>query len=159
MHRTNWLSALAVGLAFAGCTATESDPATDTAAVRQELADRMAALKEVILAGDTEEMLGFWTPDGRALEPGLNLSGDQLREYQRDFFSTGRVVSFDVEAYDQFVHGDVAYEVGEYDETVEVEGQQQTVQNHYFLRWERGTDGVWRIDRLVAGPREAPSGM
>jgi len=159
MHRTNWLPALAVWLAFAGCVATESDPATDAAAVRQELTDRMAALKEALLAGDIEEVLGFWTPDGRALEPGLNLSGDQLREYQRDFFSTARVVSFDVEAYDQFVHGDVAYEVGEYDETVEVEGQQQTVQNHYFIRWEKGTDGVWRIDQLVVGPREAPSGM
>ena len=159
MHRTNWLSALAVCLAFVGCTATESDPATDAAAVRQELTDRMAALKEALLVNDIEVVLGFWTPDGRALEPGLNLSGDQLREFFRDFFSTGRVVSFDVEAYDQFVHGDVAYEVGQYDETVEVEGQQATVQNHYFMRWEKATDGVWRIDRLVVGPREAPSGM
>ncbi len=153
MHRTNWLSAIAVGLVVAGCTAT------DTAAVRQELTDRMAALKEALLPDDTEEVIGFWTPDGRALEPGLNLSGDQLREFYRDFFSTARVVSLDIEAYDQFVHGDVAYEVGEYDETVEVEGQQQTVRNYYFLRWEKGTDGVWRFDRLVAGPREAPSGM
>ncbi len=159
MHRPNWLSALAVGLAFAGCTATESDPATDTAAVRQELTDRMAALEEALLAGDTEEVLGFWTSDAQALEPGLNLSGDQLHEFFRNFLSTDRVVSFDIEVYDQFVHGDVAYEVGEYDETVEVAGQQQTVRNHYFLRWERGIDGAWRIDRFLAGPREAPSAM
>ncbi len=159
MHRTNWLSALAVWLAFAGCTATEGDPATDAAAVRQELTDRMAALKEALLADDTEEVIGFWTPDGRVLEPGQDLSGDELGEFYREFFSTGRVISFDIQAYDQFVHGDVAYEVGEYDETVEVEGEQQTIRGYYFLRWEKGTDGVWRIDRVVAGPREAPSGM
>ena len=65
----------------------------------------------------------------------------------------------DDQRFVMIVHGDVAYEVGEYDETLEVEGEQQTIQGYYFLRWEKGTDGVWRIDRLVAGPREAPSGM
>ena len=159
MYRTNWLSAIAVGLVVAGCTATESDPATDTAAVRQELTDRWAAYKEAIMSGEAEQALGFWTPDGRVLEPGLDLSGNELRDFYREFFSTGQVISFDIQAYDQFVHGDVAYEVGEYDETLEVEGEQQTIQGYFFLRWEKGTDGVWRIDRVVAGPREAPAGM
>ncbi len=159
MHRTSWLSAVVVGLVVAGCTATESDPTADTAAVRQELTDRMAAYKEALMSGDAEQALGFWTPDGRVLEPGQDLSGDELHEFLREFFNTGRVISVDIEAYDQFVHGDVAYDVGEYDEIVEVEGEQQTIQGYYFLRWEKGTDGVWRIDRVVTGPREAPSGM
>ncbi len=159
MHRTNWLSAIAVGLVVAGCTVAESDPATDTAAVRQELTDRMAAYKEAIMSGEAEQALGFWTPDGRILGPGQDLSGDELRDFIREFFGTGQVISFDIQAYDQFVHGDVAYEIGEYDQTVEVEGEQRTIQGYYFLRWEKGTDGVWRFDRVVVGPREVPSGM
>ncbi len=159
MYRTNWLSALAVGLVVAGCTATESDPATDTAAVRQELTDRLAAFGASLVLGETEQVLAFWTPDSRLLEPGMDLSHDELGEFLRDLFSTGGVVSVDFEAYDQFVHGEVAYEVGQYDETVEVEGEQQMIQGYYFVRWEKGTDAVWRIDRVVAGPREAPAGM
>ena len=97
--------------------------------------------------------------DAHLLEAGVDLSGDQVGDYFREFFETGRVLSFDIEAFDQFVHADVAYELGQYDETVEVEGEEATVQNYYFLRWEKGADGMWRIDRLVTGPREAPSGM
>lgn len=104
-------------------------------------------------------MIGFFTTDARLLEAGVNVAGDEVGDFLREFFETGRALSFDLEAYDRFVHGDVAYELGEYDETVEVEGEEETVQNYYFLRWEKGADGVWRFDRLVAGPREAPSGM
>ena len=159
MHRTHWLSAIAVGLVVAGCTTTKTDPATDSAAVRQELTDRMAAYGEAVMSGEAEQALGFWTPGGRVLEPGLDVSGDELPDFFRELFSTAQLTSFDIEAYDQFVHGDAAYELGEYDETVEIEGEQQTVHGYYFLRWEKGTDGVWRIDRAVAGPREAPSDM
>ena len=161
MYRTNWLSGLAVGFVVAGCTATESGPATDTAVVRQELTDQMAAYAEAVLSGDAEQMIGFWTEDGHFLEPGINRSGNELRDYIREGIGTGQVqvVSWDLRAYDHFIHGDVAYEIGEYDLTVEVDGQEQMVRNYYFMRWEKGTDGVWRFDRFVAGPREAPSGM
>ena len=33
----SWLFAIAVGLVVAGCTATDSDPTTDSAAVRQDV--------------------------------------------------------------------------------------------------------------------------
>ncbi len=158
MPRRNLVSALAVGLLIGACAPAE-EPAVDTEAIRQELTDRMAAYKEAVLSSDVDGSIEFWTPDARILEPGMDLSGNEVGEFMREFFGTSRVLSFDIEAYDQFVHGDVAYEVGEYDETIEVEGEQQTIQNYYFIRWERGTDGAWRFDRVVAGPREAPSGM
>ena len=127
--------------------------------VGEELTDQMAAFREAILSGEADRAIGSFTTDARLLEAGVDLSGDQVGDYFREFFETGRVLSFDIEAFDQFVHGDVAYELGQYDETVEVEGEEATVQNYYFLRWEKGADGTWRIDRLVTGPREAPSGM
>ena len=159
MYHARHVAALVANLLVAACTPADRDPAADTAAVRQELTDRMAAYEEALRSGDVERIRAFWTADLRVLEPGLDLSGDQAREFMTGFFATGRVISLDLEAYDTFAHGDAAYQVGEYDEILEVGGAQLTVRNYYFLRWEKGADGVWRFDRLVAGPREAPSAM
>ena len=155
MRRISPFAALALGLTVAACVPAE----TDTAMVGQELTDQMAAFREAILSGEADRSIGFFTTDAHILEAGVNVAGDEVGDFFREIFETSRILSFDIEAYDQFVHGDVAYEVGEYDETVEVEGEEETVQNYYFLRWEKGTDGAWRIDRVVTGPREAPSGM
>ncbi len=132
-------------------------PAVDEAAVRQELTDRMAAYGNLLVAGDLDAAMAYMTDDARLLEPGIDLSGAAIGEYLREFFSTGATVSFfETETYDYFIHGDVAYEIGEYDETVEAGGEQQVVENYYFIRWEKGADGEWRFDRIVTGPRAAP---
>ena len=34
--------------------------------------------------------------------------------------------------------------------------KQQKIAGNFFIRWEKGADGVWRMDRLVTGPRELP---
>jgi hypothetical protein len=62
---------------------------------------------------------------------------------------------YNFETIDWFIHGDVAYTVGSYDETFQVEGQEVVARNYGFSRWEK-VDGVWMMDRLVAGPRDAP---
>lgn len=153
------LTALALMFAFTAC-ASQPVPAADDAAVQQEIADRLVAFQSAILAGDAEPFLGFWTSDARALEPGVDRSGEEFRQYVRDFFAGGKVTSIDIQPYERFVHGDVAYEMGQYDETAQVQGQPpMTFKNYYFARWERGEDGQWRFDRLVAGPRAAPAGM
>ncbi len=66
------------------------------------------------------------------------------------------VTGLEVRRRDIFVHGDVAYEIFEADESMLVEGQGSARRELYgFFRWEKG-GGVWKMDRLVAGPREAP---
>ena len=52
-----------------------------------------------------------------------------------------------------------AYEVGEFDQVSEIGGEEQEAHFYYFMRWEKGVDGVWRMDQFVAGPREMPLGM
>ncbi len=147
-------------LAMACAPAGETPPAVDEAAVRQELTDRMRAHADLVMAGDVDAAMAYMTDDARLLEPGIDLSGAAIGEFLREFFSTGGSISmFEPEAYDYFVHGDVAYEIGEYDETYVVGGEQQTVENYYFIRWEKGADGEWRFDRIVTGPRAAPEGM
>ena len=160
MRRTHLLTTLALSALLAGCSGADRAPAIDEAAVHQELTERMAAARDVLLAGDAETFIAFWTSDARILEPGVDRSGEALHEYIRDFFATSRILSFDNQPYDRFLHGEVAYETGHYDEAVQIQEQEpMTIRNYYFLRWEKGTDGVWRFDRLVAGPREAPAEM
>lgn len=147
-----------IGLAASACGTPAEDP-VDAAAVEAELVAAMADFRAAALAGDMDRFFGLLTPDVRFAEPGVSLAGDELREFLRGMFESAEVESFEVRPFDHFVHGDVAYELGEYDEVIRMDGDARTIEGHYFLRWERGDDGVWRVDRLVAGPREAPGGM
>ena len=160
MHTAQPFSVLALAAVLTTCAPTDRAPAGDDAAVQQQIADRLAGLRAALLAGSVDSFLTFWTDDVRVLEPGVDRSGEAFRQYIREFLATGKVVSLDIQPYDRFVHGDVAYETGQYDETAQIPGQSPMVfKNYYFSRWERGEDGLWRIDRFVAGPRDAPAGM
>lgn len=160
MHRATAVLALTAFLGVGACAPEGGNDMADPEAVRQELDARISAFIDVLLAGNAEQALTFFTADARLLEPGMDLSGDPLRQFYTDFFGGGgRVTSAELVPYDTFVHAAAAYQVGWYDEVVEVEGEQMTIQNYFFMRWERGNDGTWLIDRFVAGPREAPSAM
>lgn len=149
-------------LLSAACAPTSeaaADPADEDAA-RAEIAERRASFTETLRAGEAEPFLEYWTDDAYMREPGMSLDRAGLESFVAEFFATGRVLSLDIHPADVFVHGDVAYEFGEYEETIQVEGQEPfTVRNHHALRWERGDDGAWRIDRIVTGARDAPEGM
>jgi hypothetical protein len=133
---------------------------TDTeASVRQELDQRMATYVRVLMDGDTAGIRALWTADARALGPGMDLSGGAIVSFVNAAFLAGTVItSLNVRPIDTFVHGDAAYELGQVEETVHVPGQNgTTARANYFLRWERASDDMWRIDRFVAGPVAAPN--
>jgi ketosteroid isomerase-like protein len=129
----------------------------DDSAVRQELAQRMAAYRDALMQGDPAAVTSFWTTDSRILEQGMDVTGDGLQAFVQQFYSTGKVNALDIRPLDVFVHGNAAYELGQYDEVVQIGAQVDTIQNNYFLRWEKQADGSWKIDRFVAGPRNAPA--
>lgn len=128
----------------------------DSAALTGRLRDYAAALRR----GDPDEVRDFWTPDARALLPGIDLDGPGLTQFTEEFFGGGgQVTSARFHRADLFVHGDAAYDLGRYEEAAEyADGSTETVTGNYFLRWQRCGDGLWRIDRFVAGPVEAPEG-
>lgn len=142
----------------------ETAPDTTTASeadVRAELTSRMRAYGEALVAGDPEALLGFWTDDAHMREPGIDADRAELEAFLREGFGSGlQIAHFEARPADVFIHGDVAYEVGSYDERIipPEATEPLSVSNHYFLRWERGEDGLWRFDRLVAGAREEPAG-
>ncbi len=124
----------------------------------QSITDRWAAYEKVLLSGDVDGWLSYWTPDARVLGPGMDMSADDLPSYAGEFWEPGgEVFTFAMESFEIFIHGDVAYQIGQFDESFQYAGEEPTeAHNYFFARWEI-EDGIWKIDRWVTGAREAPA--
>ena len=152
---------LVLALLLGGCAADEAAPpaAMDTAAAEADITAALASFRQALLAGDLDAIQEWLTDDIHLMEPGVMLSGPAVGELFGETLSTGKFNSFDTQRHGLSVHGGAAYEVGIYDEVFEVDGEEQVFAGIFFLRWELGDDGKWRIDQVVAGPRDAPEGM
>jgi ketosteroid isomerase-like protein len=128
------------------------------AEVRQNLTDRIEFYRDAVLRGDAQAAASFWTSDAWELGPGVSVKGDEQKAALVEAVGSGAITAFDIELLDLSVHGDVAYGIYQYSLTLQMEGQQPvTVANNSFSRWEK-EDGVWKVSRMVAGPRDAPPG-
>lgn len=58
---------------------------------------------------------------------------------------------------ERWIHGNVAYEAGGFEETFERDGQVESLTGVHFIRWELESDGVWRIARWVMGTKPSDS--
>jgi hypothetical protein len=125
------------------------------AEVIQALESRIDGFYQALLQGDAQTAASFWTSDALILMPGVRLSGNEIPTFLAELLETAAFTAYNVDVLDWFIHGDVAYEISSYDETLQVEGQEVVVRNIDFCRWER-EEGVWKVSRLVAGPRDAP---
>lgn len=134
----------------------------DEAAVRDALMGRIDGYEQAALAGDVEGMNDMWTEDARMFEPGMDMSGPEITAFYDEVFGGGaRVTGIDIRTSEVFAHGDVAYSIGDYQETLVMSEGAEPMEVHanWFARWERGADAVWRIDRLMTAPVDAPEGM
>lgn len=144
--------AIVAALLFLGACSSAMNSGADDRVISM-LETRRNDLEGIAVAGDTERFISFYAPDVRVREPGTVLDGPQLPPYVRDFFSKGKVTALDIRPAKVYVHGDVAYEFGEYDESVTLTGQSISVKNNYAMRWRRLADGTWVIDHFIGGPR------
>jgi len=87
----------------------------------------------------------------------MNQRGADLHNLAQEFFGSGvEGYSLRMESYEIFVHGEVAYQIGEYDEGWQMPGEERMEDRNYlFVRWKK-EDGTWKIHRVVGGAREAP---
>jgi ketosteroid isomerase-like protein len=148
-------------LAVAGCGAAENRAGrteVSDAQVLAQLTQRRADYGDALKSNDGEAVASFWTADAKLREPGMKLDGSAaVAKYASDFFVNGKVTGLDIRPEEVFVHGDVAYEFGSYDESGSTGGKAFAVQNHYVLKWQREPNGEWRMARFVAGPIAAPA--
>ncbi|MDX1578604.1 MAG: nuclear transport factor 2 family protein [Gemmatimonadota bacterium] len=142
-----------------GCQVAEREASRADPSAAEELTRRLAGYEGALVDGDPATVKDFWTPDARVLLPGMDLDGAAIATFVDEFYAAGgEAVSVEFRTDDRFVHGDAAYELGRYEETARSgDGAEEFVRGNYFLRWERGSDGAWRIDRFVGGPVDAPT--
>ena len=122
---------------------------------KQAIADRWAALAQ---AKDFETWSSFWHEDMRIMEPGMDMDLDAFLEFGKGFFgSGGKVISLEVETFDLFEHGDIAYQTGQYIEDYQPPNKDPIhVENNFFARWVKAPDGTWKMSRFVASPKQGP---
>jgi ketosteroid isomerase-like protein len=158
------LAAFAILLLVAACQAppaemTEAEMAQIEAEAKQAIQSQWEKMISGGLNQDWEAYLSCWTSDLQVLEPGVDVTGmDQFREHVNEVREAGmEVLGFERKSREISVHGDVAYEMGRYKNTVQFPGgEPMEMGSNYFAKWKKGEDGVWRTSRLVAGPIEAP---
>jgi hypothetical protein len=134
---------------------TEAEIAQYEAEVRQAIESRTDVWYDALIQGDAETAASLFTSDALVLMPGVRVSGSEIRSFLAEFVETMTLTTWEGEYLDWFIHGDVAYEICSYDETYLVEGQEVLMRGHGFTRWEK-VNGVWMVDRMMAGPRDAP---
>lgn len=135
---------------------TEAERVQIEAEVRQELINRMEEYEAVAMSGDVEGFVSFLTSDARLLMPGMTVTKENIQGIAADFLSTTTITSMNADLLELFVEGDAAYGIYEFLETLQVEGQEPATEtSNCFTRWEK-EDGVWKFDREVCGPRDAP---
>ena len=120
-------------------------PGADAAAeAKRAIMDRWNAYMTRVAEMDKETWMSYWTQDAWLLEPGMNLKGSDISDFA-DALSDGggQMFSLDLTSHEIFVHGNVAYQIGQYDEAFQFPGEERMeVQNYFFARWVND-DGTW----------------
>jgi ketosteroid isomerase-like protein len=122
---------------------------SDQPAVNSEITDRFNAYINALTTGNINQAYEFWSQDIHFYGTGLNADREGLYEHYRQFFETGQILSSKPTLFYRFVHGNVAYDIGQSDDTIVTDDVQSTKKTNYVIRWEKGHSGVWRITRIM----------
>lgn len=142
------LVAAAIILSTVCCVAPDEGtavPASTFAAEKSAMEETSRKYEQAYAAADAATLASLYT-EGAILLPD---DAEMVRGRQaiREFFSAGmgsgatiKFTTLQIEG-----EGDLAFEVGRYDYSVQPEGQDaQESSGKYVVVWRKGTDGVWR---------------
>lgn len=108
---------------------------------------------EQYIKGDAAGTANFFTANYIQSNPGnkdLLIGREGWLTAAESFFSNTTVVDFKRNSLSLQVHGQFAYERGEWaDETIENDEESTSDQGRYSAVWRLGSDGVWRFHRFI----------
>ncbi len=128
------------------------------AAAQAAITERISSYLEVLtVVRDAEAARDYYTEDARLLGPGMDLDRSGMIEAIHAVFEAGIEVQFNRRTLEVFLHGDVAYEIAQAEDTfLSPDGSSDTTRNNMFIRWERGDDNNWRFARVLLSPQDSP---
>lgn len=148
---------LALSVLLGGCR-VERTPRPESidvdAIARDVIRATFESYRQALLTGDARRAAAAFMPDARLSEPHApDVVGPRaIAERLDGFFERGEFLDLDVDRDTIDIAGGVAYDLGTYEETVRAEGDEQTVRGRYVIRWRRGAEARWRIDRFLRSP-------
>ena len=139
-------------------------PQTDVAAVRTEIGATWTAFTTAWLAGKpSAAVAAFFTEDAINTVPSVPAAiGRQTIDSSLSAFQAGFKVTGLKQSTDEVVAvGDLAYERGRFEQTMQMGNAPATVQqSRYLAIWRKQPDGHWRCSRFLfndAAPPPAPT--
>ena len=119
---------------------------------------RLQAYASALRADDWTRGSPFWADDAVFQEPAIEINDKAaLDAFALKSLAGVEIQNLQVTPEETTVHDDgaVVYQWGHYTETVVPKTgkpEPQTIRNAMFIRWKRGADGEYRMDRFVATP-------
>lgn len=151
MYPSNRLYHLGLIVALSACVgadqpAEESSADADRAAIIEASDAFMRAHEE----GDAAAVVQMFTTDGRLMAPGAeDAEGrEALLQMAEGFFASVDIRDFELVSRELTIHGDAAYELASYTETLQSAGEAPaSVAGRYLIVWHRQPDGSWKVHR------------
>jgi hypothetical protein len=122
----------------------------------QENTDRFLAYNAAYIGEDLDKLYqDFWGHNYYEFVPNFEKDREGARANMLSFYGerNGDLTSYICESKERYIYNDVVYDMGTYDNVGSMNGNQFIINGYYFLRWIKESDGVWRVDKSVAGPR------
>lgn len=100
--------------------------------------------------GDADALADLVTEDAILWAPGMEevRGRSAIRAAAQAMFTALRVTAFEIDSRELTVHGELAYELATYSETLAYEGTEPSpVRGRYMIVWKREDDGQWSVHR------------
>ena len=138
----------AAGLMIFVTVAAEAQTSVDKS--KTEIATARDAFWAAHGKGDAKALASLLTEDARLLAPGMEeVRGRQAIEAgAAQMFQALAVEGFTIESSEITVHGDSAYELATYSETLRPRaGSPSPARGRYLIVWKRDAAGKWKVHR------------
>ena len=114
----------------------------------EEASDQFSAAR---VRGDVAAFSAAFTEDGIFMVPGLKDASGRaaVSDLAQRRFAGATVEDFVLQRREIDVAGDSAYELAWYSEIDRRKEQAFRMSGRYFVHWQRGSDGVWRVRRFL----------
>lgn len=139
-----------VAAALLMVTAGLADAQTAVEKAKAEIAATRDAFWAAHGKADAKALASFLTEDAQLLAPGMEdvRSRQAIEAAAVQMFQSMTVEGFTIVSSELTVHGDSAYELTTYSETLRPRGGQATpAKGRYLIVWKRDATGKWKVHR------------
>ena len=109
--------------------------------------------------GDAQALAAIVTEDAVLWAPGMEevRGRPAILSAAEGMFAAMDISNFEIESREVDIHGNLAYELATYSETLTYKGAEPaSAQGRYLIVWRKDADGNWRVHRnmfhFIAGP-------